>query len=191
MFKSKKAKGVNNFLIIRRDSKPDTSSGGIALPETAIVAPDWATVVVAPRLIKDRYGKRKSQLKKGDRIFLRPMDGYKEWDLDKNLQTCVYNHVYAVERDGVVVPFDHKVFIKKPKAADTFFASIIIIPDSVKNRDAEDKGEIISLGEAVDIKDLQVGQVVLFDEDKAALISKSDDIYSIEEENIFGVFSDD
>lgn len=179
------SKPLNNNVIVRRDEKPEFTDSGIALPETQYVAPNWVTVLAAPTKTKDRFGERDIDLTKGDRAFVRPSAGYKNWQLDKNLQVCHHSDVVALDR-GAVEPYDHYVMIKKPERAEK--VSLIIIPETVTSLDLEDKdrGTITAVGANV-CEDLKVGMEVVIDCDQAITIDKESRLFALPEDSVLGV----
>lgn len=124
---------VNNYFIGLRDKRPDMTEGGIALPETTRVAPNWVTVVAIPKKVRFNGEWIDCPLKLGDRVFVRPMDGEKILDLHKEYQNILFPRIEAYEVDGTVIPAEGRVMIKMiPEQMETEQKELDLTPAEIE-----------------------------------------------------------
>lgn len=179
---------LNSNVLLRRDPKPESSLGGVLLPETQYVAPDWVTILAVPKTVSDRFSKnRKCVLEAGVRAFVRPSAGQKLWDLDKNLQVCHHRDIVAIEKDGVIIPFDHYILIEKPERSETLGSGLIIIPESIR-LDSENQGTVLSIGDQV--TDVNIGDTVVFGPESGLELDKSKRVFALPVDEVLAILDE-
>lgn len=136
-----KFKTLNNMIVVKRDPKPETvGSLGILLgAQTSYISSNWATIKSLPKKILVNGKKVKPNLQIGQRIFIRPLDSESLVDLVPEYQSIHYNHIEAVEVDGEIVPFNHRVFVKA-KEKETMTAGGLYLPDNI---DIDSSGKFV------------------------------------------------
>lgn len=181
-------------VFIKRDKKPETLGelNLILAPENTYVSPDWCTVLALPEYVEFDGIRRFPCLSRGDRVFVRPSNGFKFLDSNPQYQYCLYADIEAVEKsDGLIEAFDGKVLVRvsKPtKDSETIsgwfgnmnLSSIksdsgLFIPESTELTDSDDSGEGIveNVGDFVH-EDLSIGDKVFYKKDSSPKIKIKD-----------------
>jgi len=159
---------LNAFVLVKRLSRDTETASGIALPETAIVANEWCEVLASAANIDDKIGKRKSKLKAGDLVWIRPADTDKAFKLRKDIGWVKYSDVKAIKNSkGVVMPFDHTMLVRPPERQKHFAATSLLIPDSLMKKRSNNGLEGLEEGKVIHKRDgyneVMVGDHIYFE----------------------------
>ena len=187
-------------IVVKRDSKSETlGSLGLIINPTQVshVEPDWTTVLCVPDKVFNTFGGElvDCPLKPGDRVFIKPSDGDKQFDRHKEYQFCRFLDIIAIETEDGIMPFLDRVMVKM-KSGEQKTAGGLFLPDSAMSSltmGANDSGEgqVVAVGYYVR-EDIQIGDLVRYlpfksprlkdENDNIFMFVKIEDCYGIDPE---------